>query len=153
MALFAGTYENKIDKKGRVSLPPPFRAQMPKQGPGRMVYVYRSPNLPALEACDPPFMERIAESLEQYEMFSDAEADMGAVILADARPLTMDPEGRITIPDDFMAFAGIGDLVAFAGYGRRFHMWEPARLQTYTAESRTRVKGQTFRLKPTGPQS
>ena len=152
MALFAGTYENKVDKKGRVSLPSPFRTQLP-EGDGRLVYVYRSPNLPALEACDPAFMERLAESLEQFEMFSDEEAGMGAVILADARPLSLDGEGRIMIPPEYMEFANIDGRVAFAGYGRRFHLWEPARLQTHTAESRTRVKGRTFRLKPTEPRS
>lgn len=152
MALFAGTYENKVDKKGRVSLPAPFRAQLPEGGE-RLVYVYRSPNLPALEACDPAFMERLAESMEQFDMFSDEEAEMGAVILADARPLSLDSEGRIMIPAEYMEFANISASVAFAGYGRRFHLWEPARLQAHTAESRTRVKGQTFRLKPAGPQS
>lgn len=152
MALFAGTYENKVDKKGRVSLPAPFRAQLP-EGDGRLVYVYRSPNLLALEACDPAFMERLAESLEQFDMFSDDEAGMGAVIMADARPLSLDGEGRIMIPAEYMDYANIEGRVAFAGYGRRFHLWEPARLQAHTAESRTRVKGQTFRLKPTEPQS
>jgi len=152
MALFAGTYENKVDKKGRVSLPAPFRAQLP-EGDGRLVYVYRSPNLLALEACDQAFMERLAESLEQYDMFSDDEAGMGAVIMADARPLSLDGEGRIIIPAEYMDYANIEGRVAFAGYGRRFHLWEPARLQAHTAESRTRVKGQTFRLKPTEPRS
>jgi MraZ protein len=152
MALFAGTYENKVDKKGRVSLPAPFRAQLPEGGE-RLVYVYRSPKLPALEACDTAFMERLAESMEQFDMFSDEEAEMGAVILADARPLSLDGEGRIMIPTEYMEFANIGASVAFAGYGRRFQLWEPARLTAHTAESRTRVKGQTFRLKPEGPQS
>lgn len=152
MTLFAGTYENKVDKKGRVSLPATFRAQLP-EGDGRLVYVYRSPNLPALEACDAGFMERLAESLEQFDMFSDAEAEMGAVIMADARPLSLDGEGRIMIPPEYMEFANISDRVAFAGYGRRFHLWEPARLLAHTEESRTRVKGQTFRLKPTEPRS
>lgn len=152
MALFAGTYENKVDKKGRVSLPASFRAQLP-EGDGRLVYVYRSPSLPALEACDPAFMERLAESMEQFDMFSDEEAEMGAVILADARPLSLDGEGRIMIPAEYMDFADIGASVAFAGYGRRFQLWEPARLQAHTAESRTRVKGQTLRLKPWEPRS
>ena len=49
MALFAGTYENRIDRKGRVSLPADFRAELPAEG-ARVVYVYPSPRGGALEA-------------------------------------------------------------------------------------------------------
>lgn len=149
MALFTGTYENKVDRKGRVSLPAPFRAQLP-DGDARLVYVYRSPNLPALEACDQSFMDRLAESLEQFDMFSEAESDLGAVILADARPLSLDAEGRIMLPADYAKFAGIGERVAFAGFGRRFHMWEPGAFAAHMEESRTRARGKTITLKPRG---
>lgn len=147
MALFTGTYENKVDRKGRVSLPAPFRAQLP-EGEGRLVYVYRSPSLPALEACDQSFMDRLAESLEQFEMFSESESDLGAVILADARPLSLDAEGRIMLPAEYAEFAGIGERVAFAGYGRRFHLWEPGAFSAHMEKSRTRAKGKTLKLKP-----
>jgi len=149
MALFAGTYENKVDRKGRVSLPAPFRAQLP-EGDGRLVYVYRAPNLPALEACDQAFMERLAESLEQFDMFSEAEAGLGAVILADARPLALDGEGRIMLPAEHAEFAGIADRVAFAGHGRRFHLWQPEALTRHIADSRSRMKGMTLKMAPQG---
>ena len=78
MALFAGTYENRIDRKGRVSLPADFRAELPIEG-NRIVYVYPSPRGGALEACDRAFMQRMADSLEQFDMFSDEEDDRAAL--------------------------------------------------------------------------
>ncbi len=150
MALFTGTYENKIDRKGRVSLPAAFRSQLP-EGDGRLVFVYRSPSLPSLEACDQAFMDRLADSLEQFDMYSDTEEDLGAVILADARPLSLDAEGRIMLPAEHAEFASITDRVTFAGHGRRFRLWQPEGFARHMAESRTRAKGQTFRLKPAEP--
>src|SRR3546814_13393131 len=43
MALFTGSFENKVDRKGRVSLPGRYRAQLP-DGDDRLVYLYRPPN-------------------------------------------------------------------------------------------------------------
>ena len=145
MALFTGTFENKVDAKGRVSLPAVFRAQMPKAA-ARLVYVYRSPNLPALEAGDQAFMDRLADSLEELELFSEAEKDLG-VILADARPLSLDGEGRIMIPADHMAFAGIAERAAFVGQGRRFQIWQPEIYGEHEVSSRARARGLTVKLR------
>lgn len=146
MALFTGTYENKIDQKGRVSLPATFRAQLPK-GDARLVYVYRSPSLQALEACDQTFMDRLADSLEEFEMFSDDEEDLGGVILADARPLLLDGEGRIMVPVEHMEFAGLTERVAFVGRGRRFQLWKPEIHIEHAAATRARAKGRTLKLR------
>ncbi len=145
MALFTGTYENKVDAKGRVSLPAVFRAQIPKSS-AKLVYVFRSPSLPALEAGDQAFMDRLADSLEDYELFSQEEKDLG-VVLADARPLTLDGEGRIMIPAEHMAFAGIGDRATFVGQGRRFQIWQPAAYGEHEVSSRARAKGRTIKLR------
>ena len=148
MALFTGTYENKVDRKGRVSLPSIFRSQLP-DGDARVVHVYRSPNLPALEACDQDFMDRLADSLEALDMFSDEEEDLGGVILADARALSLDGEGRIMIPAEHTAFAGIGERATFVGRGRRFQIWHPDTYGEHAAATRARAKGRTLKLRPT----
>ena len=77
MALFAGTFENRIDRKVSVSLPADFRAELPADG-ARVVYVYPSPRGTALEACDRGFMQRMSDSIEQFDIFSDEEDDMTA---------------------------------------------------------------------------
>jgi MraZ protein len=146
MALFTGTYENKVDKKGRVSLPAIYRAQLP-EATGRMVYVFRSPSLRALEACDQAFMDRLADSLEDSELFSEADEDLGGVILADARPLTPDGEGRIMIPAEHVEFAGITDYATFVGRGRRFQIWQPGFYAEHAATARARAMGRTVKLR------
>jgi MraZ protein len=147
MALFAGTYENRIDRKGRVSLPADFRSELPADG-NRIIYVYRSPKAPALEACDRAFMQRLADSLEQFDMFSDDEEDLGSTIVADARKLSIDNEGRIVVPADFVAYAGLENRVTFVGRGSRFQLWNPEDFDDYAAAARERARGRTIRLVP-----
>ena len=147
MALFAGTYENRIDRKGRVSLPADFRAELPADG-ARVVYVYPSPRGTALEACDRGFMQRMSDSIEQFDIFSDEEDDMTASIVAAARRITIDPEGRIALPPELIAEAGIEDAVTFVGRGARFQIWNPGDYKSHAAETRERAKGRTMRLLP-----
>ena len=147
MALFAGTFENRIDRKGRVSLPADFRAELPADG-ARVVYVYPSPRGTALEACDRGFMQRMSDSIEQFDIFSDEEDDMTASIVAAARRITIDPEGRIALPPELIAEAGIEDAVTFVGRGARFQIWNPGDHNIYAAEARERAKGRTMRLLP-----
>lgn len=145
MALFTGTYENKVDRKGRTSLPADFRAELP-DGDARVVYVFRSPNLKALEACDKAFMQRVADSLEQYDMFSDAEDDLGSALIAGAKRISLDGEGRMMLPPEYAEYAGITERVAFVGRGSRFQLWDPDTFNEYAASARARAKGRTLKL-------
>ena len=145
MALFTGTFENKIDRKGRVSLPADFRTELPN-GDDRVVYVYRSPKWAALEACDKSFMQRLADSLDQLDMFSDAEDDLGATLVADARRITLDGEGRIILPSLFIEFSGLVDSAVFVGRGSRFQIWQPAEFADYSFAARERARERTISL-------
>ena len=147
MTLFAGTFENRIDRKGRVSLPADFRAELPADGP-RVVYIYPSPRGTALEACDRDFMQRMSDSIEQFDIFSDEEDEMTASIVAAARRVTIDTEGRIALLPELIAEAGIRDAVTFVGRGARFQIWNPSDYKTYSVEARKRSTGRTMRLLP-----
>ena len=106
MALFTGRHENKIDKKGRVSLPADFRAELPSESgqssssPGRVVYVFPSPRSEALIAVDRAYIQKLSDQIEnEYDMFSDEEEDFSAVILADAqiwRPSVYEAHAKTT---------------------------------------------------------
>ena len=145
MALFTGTFENKIDRKGRVSLPADFRVELPDDD-DRVVYVYRSPKWAALEACDKAFMQRLADSLDRLNMFSDEEDDLSAALVADARRITLDGEGRIILPSPFIEFSGLSDRAVFVGRGSRFQIWQPAEFADYSSDARERARGRTVSL-------
>ena len=154
MALLVGRHVNKIDRKGRVSVPKPFRAALARDRQGAAadaflgLYAFPSFKYPALEACAEDFMQRLAEGLEDLDVFSDDQDDLAAVILENARELPMDPEGRIVLTDDLRDFANIKDEVLFVGRGARMMMWEPNAYdaQRGNAFDRARARGATLKL-------
>jgi MraZ protein len=163
MALFTGRHENKIDKKGRVSLPADFRAELPSDpstsGRGRVVYIFPSPRSEALIAVDRDYIQNLSDQIEaEYDMFSDEEEDFSAVILADAQKISIDGDGRIVLPPDFVAFADIEDRALFVGGGSRFQIWRPSAYEAHADTTRARARSRTLPRRqrssnPTGANS
>lgn len=156
MALLVGRHVNKIDKKGRVSVPKPFRDALasPENGSFSGLYAYPLFKVPAIEACDEAFMARLAESLDDLDMFSDEQDDLAAVILENAHPLPFDPEGRIVLPKELSEFANLDGQALFVGRGARFQIWEPGAYenQRNQAFERARARGATLKLRRPGDE-
>ena len=147
MALFVGRYVNRIDRKGRVSVPKPFRDALGHQSFSGL-YVYPLFKFNAFEACDEDFMERLSDSLDDLPMFSDEQDDL-SFILENTLHLSFDPEGRVALPKDVLETTGITGQALFVGRGRRFQIWEP---KTYEANrghafERARARGATLQLR------
>ncbi|MBM3468634.1 MAG: division/cell wall cluster transcriptional repressor MraZ [Alphaproteobacteria bacterium] len=147
MALFLSTFINKIDKKGRVSVPASFRttlsvgqANSSDESSFSGIVVFRSLKHPALEGCSVERMQRLSKSIDSLDMFSDAQDDLVAAIFADSQLLTFDSEGRVSIPEDFLKFAGLVDQVAFVGRGATFQLWDPIVFQKVQEDARARLK-------------
>lgn len=146
MGLFLSTFVNKVDKKGRVSVPATFRATLAQQTfPG--IVAYRSFTAPCIEGCGMNFMERLSDSTQDFAAFSTEQEDLSALIFADARQLSWDPEGRIVLPEDVMDHAGIAEAAAFVGKGQTFQIWEPTAYKAVEAEIRARA----LKSRPTLP--
>lgn len=139
MALFLSTFVNKVDKKGRVSVPASFRAAL-SAAPYQGVVAYPSFTAPAIEGCGMDVMERLAESAEQFAAFSPEQEQINALIFAESRQLPWDPEGRIMLPEEFMGHAGIADACAFVGKGKTFQIWQPEAFRASLEEMRERAR-------------
>ena len=50
-------------------------------------------------------------------------------VMAELRELPLDGEGRIVLPDEFIAKANLKDSVGFEGQNSYFRMWEPSALE------------------------
>lgn len=145
MAVFIGTFENKVDRKGRVSVPAQFRQTLVGQSfPG--IVAFRSYRAAAVEACGIDFMERLNDSIASMDLFSDAHDDLAATIFADSMQLPFDGEGRIVLPPRLAEHAGIADRAAFVGKGPIFQIWEPDALESYKEAARERAREQRLTL-------
>ncbi len=118
MALFTGTYaDNRIDRKGRVSLPAKFRAELPPEN-NREIYIYPSADLVALGACDRAHMEQLRDAAGISA--NDGEDGDYDWLLENACNVTVDSGGRIIIPAELADYAGISESLVFVGRGHRF---------------------------------
>lgn len=149
MALFLSTFINKVDRKGRVSVPAPFRAAVRDQS-FKGIVAFRSYREPTIEACAIDRMERLSESIDALDQFSDEQDDFASTIFADAHQLPIDGDGRIILPAALTEHAGITDAAAFVGRGATFQIWDPEAFERHQSEARTRAgrRGATLRLTP-----
>ena len=71
-------------------------------------------------------MQAMAAATDKMGVFDAGLDDLSAMLFADARPLAFDVAGRIVIPADLLAHAGITDRAVFVGRGNSFQIWNPA---------------------------
>lgn len=149
MALLVGRFINKVDRKGRVSVPKLFRSSFACQDFAGL-YAYPSLAQPAVEACDATYMEQMMDSLGALANYDGLPNDRASVILDNAHTLSFDPEGRIVLPADLLAYAGITDQALFVGRGRKVEIWEPAAHAAHAQASFQTVSGRSAPPPSTG---
>lgn len=141
MTQFLGTHTNRLDAKGRVSIPAPFRAALRTEAGGNASLVLRPSHKHAcVEGWPDAVFQALARPLNALDMFSDQHDDMAAALYADAYPLEADKEGRIVLPESLVAHANLSDSVVFMGLGRTFQIWEPSAAERRRAEARERAR-------------
>jgi MraZ protein len=145
--LFYSTYVNKVDRKGRVSVPATFRSTLATHRQPNLVILFPSIRLPALEGTGSDRMEEMQERLETLEEFSEEHENLSQ-LFADSHPLTIDAEGRVILPEKLKQIAGVTDEVAFVGRGATFQLWDPAQYEEHSAAVRERSRRQGTTLPP-----
>ena len=146
MALFLSTTVNKVDKKGRVSVPASYRTALADG-----VVLFRAIGHPAIEGWTVQKLEELTRGIEQqYNPFSGQRDDFTYSILADAVHLTFDTEGRIVVPDRLLAHAKIDEAAAFVGKGFTFQIWEPGAFESLQEQARKRAETAREELKLPG---
>ncbi len=142
---FVATYTNRLDQKGRVSVPAPFRTALAQEGFDG-VYCYPALDQPAIDAGGSRLRAAIDERLSVFETFSEDYEILSTAFYGASRVLKIDKDGRITLPDDLREGAGITDTVVFVGQGFKFQIWEPGRFGERRNDARTRLKEVTRSL-------
>ncbi len=143
MDRFVSTFTNRIDAKGRVSIPAPFRAVLERDryaaGSGLGIYCYPSLDAPALDAGGERLAQKIDALLAGLPDYSDERDELSVALYGDVQVLAIDQDGRIVLPEKLRVHAGIGAEIAFVGLGEKFQMWEPARFEERRSRARQKV--------------
>ncbi len=146
MAVFLSTFANKVDRKGRVSVPAPFRGVLDRQNSTGII-LYPSFKHSCIEGSGDERIQEIVDSIDALDVFSD-EAENLQTILADARHLSIDTDGRIVMPPELLDYAGLRDSATFVGLGKSFQIWAPAAFDAHRERNRVRAReqGATLRI-------
>jgi MraZ protein len=145
MSHFRGTHTARLDRKGRVSVPAPFRAALARMDPPELV-LRPSHKAACIEGWPQPMLDAAQASLARLDLFSAGADDLAAVLFADVHAATPDADGRIGLPDGLLAHANLAresDLI-FVGLGTTFHIWRPEDGLAWLAAARERARAQSL---------
>lgn len=138
ISIFLSTFCNRIDKKGRISVPSSFRAVLSQKGLQGLV-LFQSIHNQAIEGMGMDRIEKISQSIDRLDLFSQAHNDWSSSVFANAHHLSFDSEGRIVLPEEMKIYAGIKDTAAFVGQDPTFQIWNPEKLAEHQKQAKQRI--------------
>ena len=136
--MFLSTYENKIDKKGRVSVPASFRSYLSNLGYNGVI-CYPSFNNQSIEAWPQDRVEKISNSIDSLNPFEEKRDYFATSILSESVNLQFDSEGRISLTPKLLKHAKIRSSMVFVGQGKTFQIWEPTIFEKFKVTARKKA--------------
>ena len=133
--MFLSTYENKLDKKGRVSVPASFRSYLSNLGYNGVV-CYPSFNNQSIEAWPQDRIEKISNAIDALNPFEEKKDYFATSILSESINLQFDSEGRISLTPKLLKHAKIKNSMLFVGQGKTFQIWEPTAFEKFRTQAR-----------------
>ena len=136
--MFLSTYENKLDKKGRVSVPSSFRSYLSNLGYNGII-CYPSFNHQSIEAWPQERIEKISSAIDTLSPFEDKRDFFATSILSESISLQFDSEGRVTLTPKLLKHAKIKKSMVFVGQGKTFQIWEPSLFEKFKVNARKKA--------------
>ena len=136
--MFLSSYENKLDKKGRVSVPASYRSYLSNLGYNGVI-CYPSFNNPSIEAWPQDRIEKISNTIDSLNPFEEKRDYFATSILSESINLQFDSEGRISLTSKLLKHAKIRSSMLFVGQGKTFQIWEPATFEKFRANVRKKA--------------
>jgi MraZ protein len=144
--MFLSSYENRLDKKGRVSVPASFRSYLSNLGYNGII-CYPSFNNLSIEACSQDRIEKILSAIDSLNPFEERRDYFATSILSESINLQFDSEGRITLSSKLLNHAKIKNSMLFVGQGQTFQIWEPTNFEKFKVQARKKANLNRANLK------
>ena len=144
--MFLSSYDNKIDKKGRVSVPASFRSYLSNLGYNSVI-CFPSFNHQSIEAWPQDRIEKISNSIDSLNPFDEKRDVFATSVLSESINLQFDSEGRISLPSKLLKHAKIKNSMLFVGQGQTFQIWEPITFEKFKVTARKKANINRANLK------
>ena len=144
--MFLSSYENKIDKKGRVSVPASYRSYLSNLGYNGII-CYPSFNNQSIEAWPQDRIEKISNTIDSLSPFEEKRDFFATSILSESINLQFDSEGRISLSAKLLKHAKIKKSMLFVGQGQTFQIWEPTSIEKFKTTARKKANVNRASLK------
>jgi MraZ protein len=135
MDQFLGSHVNRLDAKGRISIPAPFRNVLQATQASASIVLRRSHLHDCVDVWPLAMLQASKARLAQMDILDPAYDDIAARLYGDSFPAEPDKEGRIVVPGRYLQHANITDTVTLTGRGAYFQIWEPGAAERRLTEA------------------
>ena len=149
MDRFVSHYVLRLDAKGRISIPAPFRTVLAQDG---VEGLFCCPALdrPAIDVGGKALLGEIEQLIAGFPPYSEEREQFSTALYGTSETLKMDAEGRVTLTEALKDHAGIMEAASFVGLGHKFQIWAPDRLGKQLSEATGAVRKMRKRLSVQG---
>jgi len=135
---FVGKFLNKIDKKGRVSVPALWRQKLfGKEFSG--IVAQASDGYNSIDGYSQKYLERYQQWLDTKDPLLETN-EYEATLIFGSSMLPFDQEGRVLLPEILRKSASLKSDALFIGMGRKFRIWEPDSFINYEKKAKEYMK-------------
>ena len=135
MNRFLSNATNRIDAKGRVSVPAGFRSVLGDRGIQEL-YCLQDFIYPAISIGGPDLLDRYERQIASVDPFSQEANRMSLLVHGGGVFMRLDAEGRLMVTDFIRDFTGISTEVTFVGRSDHFQLWQPQAFHEAQAAAR-----------------
>ena len=126
---FIGRYLNKVDKKGRVSVPAGWRPSLISKDFSGII-AQSSLSEKAIDAYPRDYLELLQGKLDLNDPLLE-ENEYESTVIFGGSVLSFDSEGRVVLSDSLRNEINLASEALFVGMGRRFRIWNPKIFNEY----------------------
>lgn len=129
---FRGEWVHKVDTKGRVSIPAPFRRALEagdpdwKEGENPQLVLVYGRKKACVEGYSVRAMDEVDEAISELPRYSREREALERMINTQSSQVQVDENGRIVLSARLREKMGMSKEAVLAGMGDKFQIWEPA---------------------------
>jgi len=130
--VFKGTHRHRLDPKGRLPVPAPFRRELQAGGETHLVVTLLDE---CLAAYPPREWEQLERQLQALPAFNRTVKALTRLLTSRAADCELDVQGRIRLPNDLRQAVGLGRDAVVVGVLNRIEVWSPQAWDSFVSDS------------------